>query len=235
VIPQALSDEACARGHDFDTDQLDSAHPTACAEPVTACVQIMCDVPAPLAGMAQHSPALIFQRALARSQTDSNTRARAIVVSSRGPGSTWMRSPAAADVAGSPRGETRQKIGPEETGEEREREKERDSFIRNNLHNGVVSGAEDGDGAADAGQSSEAPTGSDAQASALWREKFRARMRSLATGDGLRSSQQCLAPAHTAPVDRSGGGDDDHRGEGLDSSTHVSSEARAAFVAALQG
>ncbi len=152
-------------------------------------------------GITQQSPAgscsLIVQRPLARSQTDSDTRARAIVVSSRGPGSPWMRSPAATDVAALPRGDPRQKIGPEEIREQ--------------------------GGAAHAAQSSEALTGSDAQASALWREKFRARMRSLATGQGL----QCPSPASAAPVDCG----DDRREVGLDSS----SEARAAFVAALQG
>lgn len=88
----------------------------------------------------------------------------------------------------------------------------------------------------------------DAQASdsALWREKFRARMRCLAGGEGGEASlvapqPNLVAPNPVPPVASTpssvcGGKKDDELCEGrVQTSMDVSSDARAAFVAALQG
>jgi hypothetical protein len=82
--------------------------------------------------------------------------------------------------------------------------------------------------------------------SALWREKFRARMRCLAGGEGREANLVApqpnpVAPNHAPPAASTpasvcGGIKDDELGEGrVKTSIDVSSDARAAFVAALQG
>ena len=82
--------------------------------------------------------------------------------------------------------------------------------------------------------------------SALWREKFRARMRCLAGGEGRETNLVASQPNLVAPnaalpaaftsASVCGGKKDDELGESrVKTSIDVSSDARAAFVAALQG